>query len=280
MGQAFEYHVKVPYDERSFKKMMTTMGYGWFGTALSHPERDILKHLHFDTFMQVADYVIGPLVQGLAFSTGKNWQQIIRTFNKVRSHWFEQCETRSVSLNKAMLDSIGMNDTQTPYGIWHVELGTLQAGKGAAFTPPAGGQAGGGGGGKASNPNGWGAPNPPGQGAKARKRASQGAAWQSGGAPPAKQTKNKGGKGGQTLALVPWQPQGGKPAKGGKPTGKGGKGGKPTTGKGSGVPAAFSGKLIHCSHGRICFDHHLHAACPRGGACWDCHQCCPEPGCT
>lgn len=233
--------LELPAHVGSLKKRYTTMGIAWVSLSKRHQNLQWMVGLRLETFQAFSAYVMGPEVLGMAKNLGKDtWKLILDAEMDVRCAWHEAVAEKGISLNLAILESIGATADKHRSGIWQRLANELIASQGGGN----------------------------------KRQAQQEWQWgrntldnsdQKGGDKSKGGGKNKSKKGGKKEY---WKNSG---------KGLGDKSGQavaPT------APKEFHSKLTSClSHQkRICYDFHL-SGCKKGAACKFCHECCPEPGC-
>ena len=244
------------------------MGLGWMAMFLTYPHLEIIKGVRVEDFEAFGSYATGKKIAGLQKKDGTMLPlaDAMEAEYEVRFQCWEVALDKPCTIQAALMDSIGHNLDRKRSGLWQeMIVDKLSLSGGTQRGPGGKGRGGQGQGQWQAPPTGKGAQvqNPPGTGKRARAKAQA----QAGGAPNAWVAA-------PPPAKWPKGPKGGKPTgKGGKPPVKGGKKGA------KGIPAAFQGKTLWCSHAkRICFDHHINGC--NTSPCPMCHDCCPEPGCT
>ena len=133
-----------PKGKNEYTEVMKTMGFGWVGVALYKPTIAVLEGLTLETFSQYAEFVMGPSAGGVTREDGTQipWPEVMTVDQEVRSWWWDTVERQKVTLNTAILDSIGVNASGTPCGIWQNRLVnklSLMNGKGNKRTAAAAG---------------------------------------------------------------------------------------------------------------------------------------------
>ncbi len=116
-----EAHGAEPRNQEHYKTIIRTMGLAWVAQSLRHKDVPYFKHLMLETFTTWGEYVCGPCVAGLTRqSDGARppWQAILKCEFAVRTSWWELVET-GLTLNDAILKSIGADPMHTPSGLWN-----------------------------------------------------------------------------------------------------------------------------------------------------------------
>ena len=111
--------VELPPHAGKLKKRYKTMGVAWTAFAAKHQEVPALLGLRIESYQAFSDYVTGPEVVGLVRKLDKEaWEDILKAESDVRKSWHEVVEEKGITLNRAILDSIGANVDRVRSGIW------------------------------------------------------------------------------------------------------------------------------------------------------------------
>ena len=219
------------------------MGLAWVGLSLKHPEVPLLADLRLETYGAFSKFVLGPEVAGKTKYIPHRWRKLLEVEFLVRCEWFETVRALNVTLDFAILMSIGVKPGYAKSDHWQ-ELSNWLI-QDEVDNRSGGGKGKGNKNYDSSSKRSWQEAFGDNRGPKGNKKGNWSGkdnSW----------TGNKGLKG-----------------KSGKDSKKGGK------------AKEFVGKLSTCARHRlsICFAFHTRG-CNFGDSCRLCHQCCPEPGCT
>ena len=110
----------IPKHAAHFKIKIKGMGMAWVAQSIKHQQLDFLKDLRVETYEAYGEYVCSDKVAMMQRDDGQYpaWDNVMEADLATRNDWWEDVIVRKLSLNYAILKSIGENETKTPSGNW------------------------------------------------------------------------------------------------------------------------------------------------------------------
>ena len=93
------------------------MEMAWVAQSIKHQQLTFLKDLRVETYEAYGEYVCGDKVATMQRDDGQYpaWDNVMEADLATRNDWWEDVIVRKLSLNYAILKSIGENETSEPY---------------------------------------------------------------------------------------------------------------------------------------------------------------------
>ena len=110
----------IPKHAAHFKIKIKGMGMAWVAQSIKHQQLEFLKDLRVETYEAYGEYVCSDKVAMMQRDDGQYpaWDNVVEADLATRNDWWEDVIVRKLSLNYAILKSIGENETKTPSGNW------------------------------------------------------------------------------------------------------------------------------------------------------------------